>query len=339
VSGWRHRGIPAETNQFGFRGQVIDYTDQDRVVVLLGDSQVAAENMTVERMPERLLEEVLRERGGAVKVFSLGASGYGQDQQLLVLQEYFQQYRADLVVLWQTEDNDVWNNLFPTHWPRNGWAKPTFRLVDGRLVGPSEGMGQALPTSRFRLLSRLPRGWFSGRDEVWEQYLPPVYTPLSHHEGAACRDWQDRYDHNIGLMRLENLQTEKSHLAFGLVPSSARTQHALRLTNRLLVEIATVASNYGARFVVLNARTPEPEPADPACRSDEVVHVLNGRYYKTSRKQWSENLQAMNAGLPFIAVPVTVTDYRVSAEDRHLNDRANAQVMADLASRLDSLLP
>lgn len=101
---------------------------------MLGDSQVQALACDFERMPERRLQLHLTERlGRPVRRLSLAASGYGQDQKLLALGEYFQQYRADLVLLRLTPENDVWNKKFPTHFPTDGWSKPTFRLADDEL--------------------------------------------------------------------------------------------------------------------------------------------------------------------------------------------------------------
>src|SRR5690348_8142053 len=107
VSGWRAVDVSAaETNQLGYRGQPVEYADSDFVVVLVGDSQVEAKACAFEWMPERRLQLYLNAAGRPVKVFSVGASGYGQDQELLALREYFGRHRADLVVLWETPLND-----------------------------------------------------------------------------------------------------------------------------------------------------------------------------------------------------------------------------------------
>ena len=146
VSGWKSLAVTTEQNQLGFRGRQFDYKPDDYVIVLLGDSQVEATALAFDAMPERLLE---RHLGSAnIKVFSVGAGGYGQDQQLLALQEYFATYRANLVVLWQTPGNDVWNNVFRTHmYNRN--AKPTFWIDEsGDLCGPTESLLQPLANSR-----------------------------------------------------------------------------------------------------------------------------------------------------------------------------------------------
>ena len=145
LAGWRsaERGVKAdELNDSGFRGRRFEYAGDDSVVVLIGDSHVEATACSFERIPERRLESHLRGLGKKVRVASLGSGGYGQDQQLLALREYFTKHRADLVLVWFNIGNDLFDNLFPTQFPTNGWPKPTFSLRSGRLEGPNWAMGE-----------------------------------------------------------------------------------------------------------------------------------------------------------------------------------------------------
>jgi hypothetical protein len=342
MSGWRG-GPPQETNQRGFRGQFIQYTDQDLVVLLVGDSQVSADALTREQMPERRLEAHL----GAllpnrhVKVFTLGAGGYGTDQEYLVLKEYLDRYRADLVLLWITLSNDVWNNVFPTHWPRNGTPKPTFRLRGGRLVGPHEAMGQRVP--RLKLRALFYGLWPPDRDGDWARDLPPPYQPLSGYTGPEDRTWQDQWDKNSPLARDENLDNEKSNLILGLKPRSPRTLYGLDLTRALFMESRRLAESRGARFgLVAHGLGPKGAPVHPRLVSpdqDEVVRVLNGKDYRVSNTQFWENIDHMTRGFPFFFLQIKVKDWRVSPTDGHMNAAATDQVCADLARAAVALLP
>src|SRR5204862_3380236 len=100
VSGWRSLRPRAEQNQLGFRGRPIVYAPEDYVILLLGDSQVEGYGLPFDAMPERVLESHLDWQNQRTRVFSVGAGGYGQDQELLALEEYFGKYRANLVVVW-----------------------------------------------------------------------------------------------------------------------------------------------------------------------------------------------------------------------------------------------
>jgi hypothetical protein len=170
LCGWKAFAVPSEQNQVGFRGRLIEYSPEDFVVLLLGDSNVEAMALPIEAMPERRLEAHLKSLGKPAKVFSIGAGGYGQDQQLLALQEYLQKYRVDLVVLWQTPANDVWNNLFKTHMV-NGNPKPTFWLEGGKLHGPSEALGQRMADSRIVVEALRQRIFdLARRDKDWSKH-------------------------------------------------------------------------------------------------------------------------------------------------------------------------
>jgi hypothetical protein len=341
-SGWRG-GPPHEANQLGFRGQRIEYADGDFVVLLVGDSQVASDSVSPEQMPERRLQAHLAAAlpGRTVKVFTVGAGGYGTDQEYLALREYLERYRADLVLLWITLSNDVWNNVFPTHWPRNGAPKPTFRLRDGRLVGPHQALGQHVP--RFKLRALLYEWWPPDPDGDWERYLPEPYRPLDRYDGPVDRVWQDQWDRNAPLSRDENLGNEKSSLVLGLRPRSPRTLYGLDLTRALFAECRKLVEGRGGGFgLVAHGQGPKGGPVNPRLVSmdqDEVVRVLNRRYYRVSNTQFWENVDHMTRGFPFFFLQIKVKDWRVSATDGHMNAAAIDQVCADLAGPVAALLP
>jgi hypothetical protein len=318
-----------ETNQFGFRGQQISYSDDDYVVVLLGDSQVEAQACAFEWMPERRLETYLKEGGKKVKVFSLGSAGYGQDQQLLALQEYLQKFRADLVLLWLTPTNDVVDNEFPSGGQTNGTPKPTFWLENQQLRGPTEGLGQEMMEhNSFRLAIFWHRVFPIRRDDEWESHLPAPYTPMADYKGTAINDWQERWDKNIEDIRGGNLKNEKSGLAIYLTPRSKRMQYGIDLTHKLLEKIEWLTASHGGKFTIFERTVPETQSAQ------DQVHLLNGFYYKTSSGQFRSNVSDIVAGFDYQLIPVTLEQHRVGPEDGHLNEHATDQVMKDLAQEL-----
>ncbi|HXG51594.1 MAG TPA: hypothetical protein VNN77_09350 [candidate division Zixibacteria bacterium] len=332
-AGWRSSAPAAEKNQLGFRGQKIEYSDEDFVVVLLGDSQVEARASAYGWMPERRLEFYFNSAGLKARVFTLGTGGYGTDQELLALKEYYQKYRADLVVLWETPNNDVWNNVFPTYYPVNGTPKPTFWLEDGELAGPSEQLGEDL-NPQIKVVALLRRYCPADRDGVWEKRLPKAFVPKERYDGPVNWNWQRMHD--AGMMRNHQLSTEKSPLAMMLTPRSERTQYGLDLTRSLLKEMERLVVSRGGKFVILYTRAPESKywhsTGDES--SAEQVHVLNGKYYTTSRQQYEANVDYINRDFDVHVIPVTVEEWEVGPADSHLNEHANDQVMRDLARRL-----
>jgi hypothetical protein len=263
----------------------------------------------------------------------VGAGGYGQDQELLALQEYFQKYRADLVLLWQTPGNDVWNNLFNTQIINHN-PKPTFWLEGGKLCGPTEGLCQPLASSRMAIVSLWQRVFsLPRREKRWEQRLPQPYVPLDHCDGPVNTDWQQRWDKDFARMRAENLRTEMSHMAVILKPRSPRMQYGLDLTRALLERIQEVTAAQRGKLAIFQVD-------QHAFTTDEdEIYVLNGRYYRVSKRQFEENLGYVHQGFDSTVIPVTVKDWRVSAEDGHFNRAATDQLMHDLAQWLQSRIP
>ncbi len=330
--GWRSRAPLRELNEFGFRGRSVVGDPQKPVVVLLGDSQVEAMAGTMEQMPEARLERHLAGQGIDARVCSLGTAGYGQDQQYFALREYLENHSADLIALWYTPGNDIWNNLFPTYMPANGAVKPTFRLIDDELKPPFLEWGSrnfSSPIKAIALLQRSrSRSLFEKRDELWETFLPPPNGPLKNWTGPVDDAWEDVPDY-LSLI-LENLETEKSHFSIWLTPPSPRVKHGIRLTRRILMEIRSLAESHDARLVVFHAGQP--------LRTDgtERVFSLSGKQYRAAESQIERTVDQLAEGFDWIRLPVRLEDWRVSEVDSHLNAAANDDTMRRLAVELRS---
>lgn len=324
-SGWKSLArviSPLELNQLGFRGQPIKYASNDFVIVLVGDSQVFATACSYYRMPEARLELYLAssKRVPTVRVFTVGDSGYGQDQQLAALQEYFSSFRADLVLVWLTPANDLFDNLFPaSNFPRGGIYKPTYRLEGDVLVGPFFPMGEKV-SHRFRLLQLVQNAAGIDQESAWERTLPPAYVPTTSHVENAVMDWQTDPHH-------ENLAWEKTRFAVSLTPRSERMSYAVRLTNHLLKRMRGLAASNGASFVVFHTSTTNAPTA-------EVVHLRDGCYYKTSQSQYETNVRDMLDGLDVVTVEITEYPSATGPTDGHLCETAVDQVMRDLSATL-----
>jgi hypothetical protein len=337
-AGWRYKG--QYVNELGYRGQPIHYSDRDIVIVLLGDSQVESEQCPPDMMPERYLEQHLKRRDARFRVFTLGSGGYGNDQQYLALKEYFGKYRADAVLLWQTFNNDVWNNIFPTHWPADGTIKPTYWLDSGALQGPNYQLGEVIrkpaQTKIGVMLNRLISPG-KGLDSSWERFLPPPYQPLTRYEGSFLTDWDPSDPSNKNpLLKSENLKNEKSHFSVHLYPRSERMQYGLDLTRKLLGSIRDTASEQHSGFFIFYALTPahdqrrfENEGAD-----DVIVQKRDGLFYRTSSRQTMANMEYANEGFTTLAIPISLETWRVSDTDGHLSCEANDQLMRDLAEKI-----
>jgi len=331
--GWRdpfaeHGRRPiAEINQLGYRGRRVEYTDGDLVVLLVGDSQVQADACSFDELPEQRLEVHLRARTARpVRVFSVGALGYGTDQECVALEDYLARFRADLVLTWITTGNDLREVLFPIA----PVPKPTFWLEAGRLAGPTARIGDPVPAG-LRVWQRLCDWWRGPLNDYWGRHvLPPTNPPLPLDGAPACTDW--------GVMRPvgNDFRTEFVSVLVQIDPPSPRAVYAGTLVNLLLRRMrAAVRAQGGDLCLLLEQRQDFPLP-DGLYEAD-----LDGDRHRLrlSRRAYDQNLGRLTEGLDALFVPVTVEPWVAGPNDPHLNAAAVDQLMLGLAEQLATRLP
>ncbi|MEP7305985.1 MAG: hypothetical protein ABJA98_10755 [Acidobacteriota bacterium] len=344
VIGWTgdggpgRRGWPGERNEFGFRGHDFDARAGVRIV-LLGDSQVESAGTAFEDMPEVQLQTALAEDSvDSVSIASIASLGWGQDQELLALQEYVDRIRPTQVVLWFTESNDLWNNTFPTHLPKDGFPKPTFWLDGSALKGPNlpwlvryrpPGLYLWEAIRRVQGVARYPT------DGEWESRLPPPYRPSVPPPGApslmqALAEGHGMRVEELPYFNFENFETEKTHYSAYLVPESPRLAYAAALTRALLLRIRNLCEAKGARFVVLITQRWEASglPERP------TMFELGGKGYTFSQASARRVIDAVLQGLPTIRVKGLRPDAVISKADSHWNRDGNKYAMQWLGREL-----
>lgn len=331
VSGWLNckSKNPEECNDMGFRGREIAYSDDDFVVILLGDSEIYAPKIFFEQMPERRLEKYLKQYRDNVKVFTIADPGYGQDQQYLALKKYFEKHRADLVLLRFTVRNDVEDNIYPTS-GFNNTIKPTFWLEDGKLLGPTEGwLEQVRTRSKLGLLWSIHIGRSMGKTrlEKWKnEILPPYYQGLDHYEGEVDYSWQEMW----GDSKEEYKSYEYERVGNSgneLTPRSELRMYGIDLTRRLLSEINELIETNHGRFIIFK----EERPWEVQDLDKEKVYFLNDKYYKLSTKQSRETLNDIFRGFEQYTFPLNLDNYTVSEKDEHLSPTAIDKLMKELS--------
>lgn len=163
------RTISVAHNSRGFRD--VEHTpDQRPGLLVLGDSFVWGYD--VER-PERFTER-LAERLEGWAVFNLGVSGYGTDQEFLLLQREFDVHHPDIVLLVVSDNDDADSS---TNVRYGGYHKPYYVVGDGGL----ELRGVPVPRSRHHALAThdtLARSYLvRGLARVWFRLVnPPAVT-------------------------------------------------------------------------------------------------------------------------------------------------------------------
>jgi hypothetical protein len=331
ISGWLNckDKSPGECNSLGFRGREIVYSDDDFVVVLLGDSEVYAASFSFDELPERRLEHFLRQYKNNVKVFTIADMGYGQDQQYLALKKYFEDYKADLVLLMFTARNDVDNNFFPTSGSNNS-IKPTYWLENGNLHGPTEGWLEPAGT-RFKLALLwksyigVPIG--ESRIEMWKKNILPLpYQPLTKYEGEVDYSWQEQWN-KFPQTALQGIEYERVGNSDQWAPRSKLREYGLQLTKILFSKMKTLVERNNANLIIFKENRPW-ELNDPDTKK---VYYLNGNYYMHSIRQYKENLRELFDGYEHYMIPIEIKDYTVNQEDKHLNEQAIDSMMEKLS--------
>ncbi|MCP5064851.1 MAG: SGNH/GDSL hydrolase family protein [Ignavibacteriae bacterium] len=364
-SGWGWNDSPRKSlanfendfpNQIGVRGQQINYEEDDFVILLLGDSQVEAATCSPDNMPEILLEKRLSSSlNNKVKVFSLAASGWGQDQQLLALEKYYNNYRADIVIVWVTPKNDFWENTFPDRsTSRNaGHLKPTFNLHKDKLIGPF------LEPNNFYKNSALIQLFASGYQELngktieqlileeWMNELPAPHRSNSNNVdynsiesteidlnkfSEAIFEYSDKQ--NITILTHEDFINSRSHFSPFANPRSERDNYLINITKKLLQKINDLAKSNESQMLALY----------PLREDFDIVYKDCVKYVKSYRKpnqSYSVNLDYLSTLKEIIPEEQLVyfmldgkDEICVHKSDRHLNNKGNEQVAKKLSNIL-----
>ncbi len=295
-------------------------------------------------MPEALLQrELVAKFGRSVKVFSLAASGWGQDQQLLALTSYFERYRADLVVVWATPGNDFWENTFAD---RNaiseaGPIKPTFINQNKVLAGPFFGAdfylgGSALAEFTLTVLhDSAPNKLVAER---WKKRLPDAAVPNQQLgcEGAIEID-QGKYfaeifaiDHQkkYTLKTVEDIANGRTHFSPLTRPDSALNAYQRDITRLLFARLEQTARANGAAFRVFY---PIRSDFDLLSRSIVCIRDLHGQYWQYTA-EFEQLLREVVPDRLLLVTPIVGQDENVvSKTDRHLGLLGNQKAMKALS--------
>ena len=97
------------------------------VIMFLGDSFVWGYDVEKE---ERFTEK-LRKYMPDWSIYNLGVSGYGNDQEYLLLQKYYDKFRPEIVFVVFCTDNDRDDNSYNNI--NGGYFKPYFEIEEGNL--------------------------------------------------------------------------------------------------------------------------------------------------------------------------------------------------------------
>lgn len=189
-------------------------------IVLLGDSYVAAESVTVEQIVGQRLQHHLDQRlGGGFEVVSFGRPGWGQIEQLAVLRGLAAQLEPDLVVTLFLSLNDVKNNYTPL---------------------------QARGFSQRQRMPEIRPGWLD---------IGKADSPLFWIEGSMLNRFVSYRLAGI-LARRRIREVPVDYLVYAEEYGSD-WKTAWRRTEALLLETRDLSHTLGAGYVLVSASTPQ----------------------------------------------------------------------------------
>jgi len=99
---------------------------------------------------EERFSDLLRDSLNDWQIFNLGVSGYGTDQEFLLLQDQFDFYKPEIVFLTFCADNDRLDNSMNLRYIN--YYKPYYEIEDGQL----NIKGQPVPTSAVHWFTEHP---------------------------------------------------------------------------------------------------------------------------------------------------------------------------------------
>lgn len=338
-----------EKNQLELRGRAIEFDEEDFVVVLVGDSQVEAPGINFFEMPEVLLEKALTQQmQKKVKVFSLASSGWGQDQQLLNLEQYFLHYRADLVLVWITPANDLWENTMPNRSVtlEGSKIKPTFLLKDYELKGPFfyEKSFYLLNSALLQFYAQIIYS-LQAEQIIINQYLNKLPNLMGLIPDAKmCKGnieiLQDEYFKQIytldpqlsyTIISDEDFLGGAGHFSPYLTQSIDLRKYQVALSAALFSKIKSISQAHQAKFKVIY---PIQESLDLRAKSLKCIRNREGAPYPLNLN-YLETINEIIPASDLILINLTGKNENVISEnDRHLNSIGNAKFMNSVAKNL-----
>ena len=337
------------------------YSDSDYVIVLLGDSQVRNRGGdSGAPLPGEILEQLLNsfaftkcfssKNRNAFKVVTIGSGGWGQDQQLLALREYFDAHRADLVILWETPENDIWNNAFPTHYPLNGTPKPTFVLdrTGNIFLAPKseiipywlelktgvltlkafQQFSQLLPINRDGSENSVTGNAHQRKlwnpDRYWDKYLPPVKNFSDEESLVDGSEYLASFNPYVSR---DPINLEKTHFAIGLNDGSNRLNWMARLTNLLLKETRQVSVESGAHFFTFSY---DASSTDQPLYPPDGYYLFGDHRFDFSESVMKRRLSIIHQGINHYSISLAIRKWRKGRNNPHLNKAANKSLVTSL---------
>ncbi|KPJ49955.1 MAG: hypothetical protein AMJ41_02040 [candidate division Zixibacteria bacterium DG_27] len=202
-------------------------------IAVLGDSYMEGAQVALDSVFSKVLERILQDRGHNCETLNFGVTGYGTDQELVLLKKYVFHFDPDLVIL-SFSKNDVANNIV------------------GGICSLTPKGELKIATVEAPLGSKI-RAWLWGNSHLFvflNVRLPRLAT-LGMHKKVI------RKEYDLGIsQRLRDILDSHQDLDGRLVPLYAKEEDprlapAKRLTEAILLEIYKQCREREVAFLLL----------------------------------------------------------------------------------------
>ena len=352
--------IEIEKNEFGTRD--IPYNKRPKGkqnIILLGDSQIEL-SQAAENMPARILENELK---NFYNVYSFGSWGWGNDQQLLILNKTIKQIKPKFVILFFTP-NDLENNLNNIGFKGE---KPTYKIDDQlNIEGPGFLKLKYLLNQlwTYRVIYRIKLMYkkknyknfiednsFSKRSacknhktinqiELFDHYSDYNYLRNKHIANLSARgekikdeiDFKKDIKKNLILRNRYKPLDDKFYYFRDI--QSLEDKKQIKLTNYLLNNIQKVSIENDAKFILLNVVNEnnlfQNDNIYKVCINNKLVKYSNIYFDKFFSKVFKDIEMILNH-----KILKGTKEYDLI--DGHLNLLENTKIFSKLAKKIKKL--
>ncbi len=293
-------------NQYGYRSSAYPFARSDKKrVLVLGDSFVWGFGVDNEDMFPRLVE---KESSPSQEIISMGVSGYGTDQELLLYHHKAHTWKPDtvwLAVNFLTDLYDISDAV------RYGYPKPLFRVDD---------------KNRLTLLNvpvaKRPQPWSDPAQSISAR-VQHVWADRIHRSALACLaltalaqnpTWRETLEKNGLVLPLSaGYDWEK---ALYTVPYDPSQEKQWALLTRLTAELSKEVTANGGRLVLV--LVPSIVQVYPQQWDSFIKRSLPGPGKRMEMRAPTERLKAMGQKLGLNVIDLLPDLQEAGQNDAHL---------------------
>jgi hypothetical protein len=334
--------VVSQINSQGFRGGELRPLDQQKRVIVYGDSNVQAEFSELPAtFPQQLESQLAPAFSTGVEVINAGVAGYGPDQYSLRLPGDLEKIRPVLVVVVIFADNDfgdlIRNRIYRLD-SRGDIELSRYRLAP-KLRHELQAAAYPPGLHRLQLEKYADKLWSLVRSR-WSRLIPDTANPFNYVDLSLARNQASYRDYvadaaNVGYAEDPFDDYYDSDIA--LQPDSPSARYKIALMERVLIKLRDTAARAATELLIVIL----PSAIDACDHYDFQVNARRYPQYDRRRLSGLVEAMALRSGIPYLNLwPVfragDANTYYFHGGDDHWNDAGQAkaaQLLADFIKK------